>query len=93
MQGGCQVPLGVHSILTTASGNVKYLCLSGSVYSLDGKTYIYEGMKEAIASDEDAISVGAKVAKMVLDQGGAELLKEFAIGEQPRAITYSNAAQ
>ena len=30
---------------------------------------------------------------MVLDQGGAELLKEFAIGEQPRAITYSNAAQ
>ena len=93
MQGGCQVPLGVHSILTTASGNVKYLCLSGSVYSLDGKTYIYEGMKESIASDEDAISVGAKVAKMVLDQGGAELLKEFAIGEKPRAITYSNAAQ
>ena len=63
MQGGCQVPLGVHSILTTASGNVKYLCLSGSVYSLDGKTYIYEGMKESIASDEDAIAVGAKVAK------------------------------
>ena len=93
MQGGCQVPLGVHSVITTSSENTTSLSLTGSVFNLSGTKYIHDGMKEVVQSENDAAALGARVATLIIEKGGADLLKEFDVGGVPRAITYSKVAQ
>ena len=94
MQGGCQVPLGVHSIIDkNDKDDETKLSLSGSVFNLTGTKYVIDSLEEIIHSNEDAVALGVKVSKLIIEKGGDELLKEFDVGGVPRAITYSKVAQ
>ena len=69
------------------------LSLSGSVFNLTGTKYVIDSLEEIIHSNEDAVALGVKVSKLIIEKGGEELLKEFDVGGVPRAITYSKVAQ
>ena len=66
LDGGCQVPIAVSSILENDT-----LHLVGFVANIDGSNPI---RKEITGKKLDAFSVGEKLAKEVLDAGGKEIL-------------------
>lgn len=83
LEGGCSVPVGVHTSIGNSS---KILTLEGAVFSLDGKERI--GDSESFGLPEDyaklstsewttlATGVGEKLAKKLLDQGAGPVLSE-----------------
>lgn len=69
LQGGCQIPIGCHSILQNDKIYVK-----GLIYNLDGSKKI---AKEYVGDISDPEAAGIKLAEMVLSSGGDEILKEI----------------
>ena len=63
------------------------------MFNLTGTKYVIDSLEEIIHSNEDAVALGVKVSKLIIEKGGEELLKEFDVGGVPRAITYSKVAQ
>ena len=70
MGGGCQVPVGVHAVMTDDE-TVK---LKAIIASLDGKTTV-EGCEEGPAAQ--AAVIGEKLADRLLLEGGAAILQEI----------------
>ncbi|MEO1519453.1 MAG: hydroxymethylbilane synthase [Cyanobacteria bacterium J06633_2] len=66
LEGGCQVPIGVNTILEGDR-----LTLTGLVASLDGKTVIKDTMT---GSDSDAVEIGTELAKKLRSQGAQAIL-------------------
>ena len=69
LQGGCQIPIGCHSVL---QGDKIYV--KGIIYNLDGSKKITKEYTGDKANPEEA---GIKLAEMVLAAGGDEILKEI----------------
>ncbi len=69
LEGGCQVPIGVHSQIN--NGN---LVLTGMVASLDGKKLIRD-KKSGVASNPEQI--GIELANILKSQGAMEILEEI----------------
>lgn len=69
LEGGCQVPIGVNTVL---EGDT--LTLTGIVISLDGQTFV----KDTIAgSATDAEKIGTELAQRLRQQGAQEILNEI----------------
>jgi hydroxymethylbilane synthase len=66
LEGGCQVPIGVNTVLEGDR-----LTLTGLVASLDGKTVIKDTMT---GSDTDAVEIGTELAKKLRAQGAQTIL-------------------
>ncbi|MGB3765284.1 MAG: hydroxymethylbilane synthase [Phormidesmis sp.] len=66
LEGGCQVPIGVNTLI---EGNT--LTLTGIVASLDGQQLIKD---EVTGSPQDAESMGKELAKRLRNQGAQEIL-------------------
>lgn len=69
LQGGCQVPIAAHAVL---SGDD--LRLDGLIASVDGKTII----RDAVAGPSiDAHALGVQLAERLLSRGGDRILREI----------------
>lgn len=66
LEGGCQVPIGVNTLLEGDR-----LILTGLVASLDGQTVIKDTMT---GSGTDAVQIGTELAKKLRSQGAQEVL-------------------
>ena len=71
VEGGCQVPVGVYA---TAEGDV--LKVEAVIASLDGQRF-YRG--DVNGTRKDAAKLGENLAEKLLDEGGAEILKELGL--------------
>ncbi|NJP11897.1 MAG: hydroxymethylbilane synthase [Leptolyngbyaceae cyanobacterium RU_5_1] len=69
LEGGCQVPIGVNTVLDGES-----LTLTGIVASLDGQTLVKDSMTGAAT---DAEQLGTELAKRMRQQGAQEILDEI----------------
>lgn len=69
LEGGCQVPIGVNTVIEG-----EQLTLTGVVASLDGKTLV----KDTIAGNAtEAEQMGTQLAHKLREQGAAEILAEI----------------
>jgi len=76
LEGGCSVPVGVHSLLVEGEdGDV--LTLVGCVTSVDGVTHVQEVLEERVSSLPEAEKVGEKLARALLQNGARSILKEI----------------
>lgn len=71
VEGGCQVPVGVYA---TAEGDG--LKVEAVIASLDGQRF-YRG--DVNGTRRDAAKLGENLAEKLLDEGGAEILKELGL--------------
>jgi len=69
LEGGCQVPIGVNTVI---EGDT--LTLTGMVASLDGKRLIRD---QQSGSTADAETIGKQLAGTLKGQGAGEILKEI----------------
>ena len=69
LQGGCQIPIGCHSVIQGNKIHVK-----GVIYNLDGSKKIF---KEIDGNLDQAENCGISLAEEVLKAGGTEILKEI----------------
>lgn len=69
LQGGCQVPIGCHSVLEGDG-----LSVTGLLFSLDGRKKIEKRMKGSSAEPE---KLGYALADEVIKAGGDKILKEI----------------
>lgn len=69
LEGGCSIP--VFALATVHHGG---LILEGGIVSLDGATRI---VRKVAGEKEAALSLGQDLAKMVLEAGGATILREI----------------
>lgn len=83
LEGGCSVPVGVHS---TVDADTLCLTLEGAVFSLDGSEKV-GGIDSVVLPenycelsmaewDELAATVGERVARKLLDQGAGRILEQ-----------------
>ena len=69
LEGGCQVPIGVNSIIQD-----EQLYLTGMVASLDGERLIKD---QCIGNINDPEKVGKELAKKLKTQGADKILSEI----------------
>ncbi|HIA14668.1 MAG TPA: hydroxymethylbilane synthase [Nitrospirales bacterium] len=68
LEGGCQVPIGAHAVVTNAS-----LHLDALVASVDGTRVIRNDIDGSV---EDAVALGITLAEQLLSRGADEILAE-----------------
>ena len=69
LEGGCQVPIGVNTILDGET-----LTLTGIVASLDGKQFVKDSISGNAA---DAEQIGTELAQRLREQGAQAILDEI----------------
>jgi hydroxymethylbilane synthase len=69
LEGGCQIPVGVYSKAESYN-----LYMEGMVGSLDGKYVLRERI---IGNDSQPEEIGKKLANMLLEKGGRQILDEI----------------
>ncbi len=77
LEGGCQVPIGVNTVI---EGDT--LTLTGMVASLDGQRLIRDERRGAVSSAED---IGKGLADDLKSRGAGEILKEIFASMRPEA--------
>lgn len=85
LEGGCSVPVGVHSVL---KGDI--LKLTGCVTSLDGQENVEHTIEETVAKPEDAEEVGRKLAEVLIQTGARKILDDINV-ERDRRIEQARA--
>ena len=66
LEGGCQVPIGVNSVI-----NAENLTLTGIVASVDGQQVVTGTVSGLVAEPEN---VGIELAQLLRKQGAKEIL-------------------
>jgi hydroxymethylbilane synthase len=79
LEGGCSVPVGVHSTLAVQGERRATLRLAGTITALDGSVHIQQELAGPVTNVEEAEDIGARLAKMLIDNGGRTILDD--IGE------------
>ncbi len=69
LEGGCQVPIAAHAILSDTD-----LVLDGLIASVDGKTVLRD---QITGTHQEAYSLGVELAERLLSRGGDKILKEI----------------
>ena len=87
LEGGCSVPVGIHSELLPAAGDARQgkLRLVGTITALDGQRHFEREIEQDVSSAERAEEVGAQLAKALMEAGGREILEEITRDREPRA--------
>jgi hydroxymethylbilane synthase len=75
LEGGCSVPVGVHSSLVEGEDGVDVLTLVGCVTSVDGTTHVQDVLQERVSSVLEAEKVGERLAKALLSNGASSILE------------------
>jgi hydroxymethylbilane synthase len=66
LEGGCQVPIGAHAILTGGT-----VTLTGLIAEVDGKRILKDSLSGPL---DEAAQIGLKLAERLLDCGGKAIL-------------------
>jgi len=69
LEGGCQLPCGIHSRLE--GGRIK---MTGALFSIEGKDFVE---KTAEFSAADPVKAGISLAQMILDDGGEAIIRKI----------------
>ena len=77
LEGGCSVPVGVHSSLVEGEDGVELLTVVGCVTSVDGITHVQEVIQERVSSLPEAEKVGEKLAGVLQQNGAGSILEEI----------------
>ena len=87
LEGGCSVPVGVHSELLPAAGDARQgkLRLVGTITALDGQRHVQQEIERDVSSPEQGEKLGAQLAKALVDSGGGEILNEITKDRERRA--------
>ncbi|KAJ3540556.1 hypothetical protein NMY22_g4248 [Coprinellus aureogranulatus] len=85
LEGGCSVPVGVHSEL---QGDV--LTVTGCVTSLDGAEHVEQTVRDKVTSTDAAEEVGRKLAQALLSTGAKKILDDIN-QERDRRIVQAKA--
>jgi hydroxymethylbilane synthase len=95
LEGGCSVPVGVHSELVPDSspvaveggGDVRTarLRLVGTITAVDGQRHVEQEIAREVGSPEEAEELGAQVATALVEAGGREILDEVAKDREQRS--------
>jgi len=75
LEGGCSVPVGVHSSLVEGEDGVDVLTLVGCVTSIDGVIHVQEVLEERVSSLQEAEKVGMKLARALVQNGASSILE------------------
>jgi hydroxymethylbilane synthase len=91
LEGGCSVPVGVHSELVPSPGGdvtrTRKLRLVGTVTALDGKRHVEQEIEGEVSSPERAEELGAQLAKTLIESGGREIFDEITKDRERRGVT------
>ncbi|KAJ7293902.1 porphobilinogen deaminase, dipyromethane cofactor binding domain-containing protein [Mycena rebaudengoi] len=82
LEGGCSVPVGIHSVLNADTGDLR---LTGCVTSLDGSHHVEHTLSEKVASVGDAEAVGERLARILIDTGAKAILDDIIVDKGRRA--------
>ena len=99
LEGGCSVPVGVHSELvpvpTSPEGKggggegdvprAARLRLVGTITAVDGSLHVEREIERLVTNSEQAEELGAQVAKELIDIGGREILEQVSKDREQRA--------
>mmetsp|Transcript_16504 Transcript_16504/g.21101 ORF Transcript_16504/g.21101 Transcript_16504/m.21101 type:complete len:243 (-) Transcript_16504:16-744(-) len=77
MEGGCQVPIGVHTDLYTENGEIVKMKLRGVVLNLDGTLCVEDEMESENCTLEGAAALGSQLAKRMRENGATDILKSI----------------
>jgi len=80
LEGGCSVPVGAASALEwddKEKQEAGLLTLTASVTSIDGVTHVEHTLKKNISSTEEAEELGARLAKILMETGGKQILDDI----------------
>ncbi|EPS95719.1 hypothetical protein FOMPIDRAFT_1093440, partial [Fomitopsis schrenkii] len=78
LEGGCSVPVGVHSELREREGaRGGLLELTGCVTSLDGTKHVEHNVKREVNSVEEAEALGKDLAKVLIETGARGILDDI----------------
>ncbi|KAH8120702.1 porphobilinogen deaminase [Phellopilus nigrolimitatus] len=85
LEGGCSVPVGVHSELAFVGGDEKAkLTITGTVTALDGTRHVEYTLEADVGSAEDAESAGERLARTLMENGAKEILVEITADKAAR---------
>ena len=94
LEGGCSVPVGVHSELVpdyspteAEGGDVRgaRLRLVGTITAVDGGRHVEQEIAREVRSPEEVEELGAQVARALVEAGGREILDEVAKDRERRS--------
>ena len=74
VEGGCQVPVGVHAVSAEAG-----IWVEAVIASLDGSTLLRDALEAEIKDAQEARAVGVNLAEKLLARGGREILRSIGI--------------
>lgn len=74
VEGGCQVPVGVHAVSAEAGIRVEAV-----IASLDGSTLLRDALEAEVKDAQEARAVGVHLAEKLLARGGREILRSIGI--------------
>lgn len=74
VEGGCQVPVGVHAVSAEAGIRVEAV-----IASLDGSTLLRDALEAEVKNAQEARAVGVNLAEKLLARGGREILRSIGI--------------
>ncbi|KAI0369960.1 porphobilinogen deaminase [Pilatotrama ljubarskyi] len=79
LEGGCSVPVGVHTNLVEAEAEDKgsRLHITGCVTSLDGQKHVEHSIEAEVHTVEEAEAIGAKLAQVLVETGARAILDEI----------------
>jgi len=77
LEGGCSVPVGVHTALEIGSGKSGVLTITGCVTSLDGQEHVEHTRKQEVSSLEEAEAVGRELAHSLIHKGARKILDDI----------------
>ena len=90
LEGGCSVPVGIHSELVSAAAvgdaaRQGRLRLVGTITALDGQRHVERKIERDVSSPEGGEELGAELAKTLVESGGKEILDEITKDRERRA--------
>lgn len=74
VEGGCQVPVGVHAVSAEAGIRVEAV-----IASLDGSILLRDAQEAEVKNAQEARAVGVNLAEKLLARGGREILRSIGI--------------
>ncbi|KAK7688232.1 hypothetical protein QCA50_008602 [Cerrena zonata] len=85
LEGGCSVPVGIHTELSELVGNRNgFLKITGCITSIDATKHVQHTLEGDVRSLSDAEDLGAKLAKVLLESGGKAILDEINVDREKR---------